>query len=338
LSIWLGSFFILCGQIKGASLVLQRAAGLSLGMGAFLSTVATVAYFAMGGLRSAARVNGVQLVVILAGFALTAPLAGHAAGGFFVSGEASSFWSGAGVGWQTLFLLAPAFFLSPGLLQKAYGAESTASLRRGVAWSGVALMVFAWVPVVIGMAARQLHPDLALAESALPTVLALDVPASVGALALAAVLSAELSSADAVLFMLATSGARDFYRGLLRPAANDAEVLRVARGLAVVGGAVGFGLTFYMDTVVGAITLFYQLMIVTLFAPILGGLLLPQAGRWSALAAMLVGVATLVVSAVATHGAGWGWAPPHFLGLVASAMTYFLVAALQSRLRRRVAR
>ncbi len=55
----------------------------------------------------------------------------------------------------------------------------------------------------------------------------------------------------------------------------------------------GFGLTFYLNSVVSAITLFYQLMIVTLFAPILGGLLLPKAGRWSALAAMLVGVATL---------------------------------------------
>jgi SSS family solute:Na+ symporter len=127
--------------------------------------------------------------------------------------------------------------------------------------------------------------------------------------------------------MLATSGARDFYRGLLRPEATDQEVLRVARGLAVVGGAVGFGLTFYMESVVSAITLFYQLMIVTLFAPILGGLLLPRTGRWNALAAMLVGVATLATTAIATNGAGWGWAPPHFLGLVASAITYFVLAA-----------
>ena len=127
-------------------------------------------------------------------------------------------------------------------------------------------------------------------------VLALNVPLAVGSLALAAVLSAELSSADAVLFMLATSGARDFYRGILHPEASDAEVLRVARGLAVVSGFVGFILTFYLDSVVSAITLFYQVMIVTLFAPILGGLLLPRAGRWSALAAMIVGVGTMITN------------------------------------------
>ena len=325
-SIWLGSFFILCGQLKGAALVLQRASGLSLGMGAFLATVATVAYFVMGGLRSAVWVNVVQLAVILGGFAIAGPMAAHSAGGAFVSGAESSFWTGTGVGWQTLLLLAPAFFLSPGLLQKAYGARSPEALTRGVAWSGVVLAVFAWLPVLLGMAARQLQPDLATAEMALPAVLALNVPVAVGSLALAAVLSAELSSADAVLFMLATSGARDFYRGILRPAATDAEVLRVARGLAVVGGIVGFALTFYMDTVVGAITVFYQLMIVTLFAPILGGLVLPKAGRWSALASMLVGVATLVTAHLATGGAGWGWAAPHFVGLIASAITYFVLA------------
>jgi SSS family solute:Na+ symporter len=253
-------------------------------------------------------------------------MAAHRAGGAFVSGAESSFWTGTGVGWQTLLLLAPAFFLSPGLLQKAYGARSPEALTRGVFWSGVVLAVFAWLPVLLGMAARQLQPDLAAAEMALPAVLALNVPVAVGSLALAAVLSAELSSADAVLFMLATSGARDFYRGILRPKATDAEVLTVARGLAVFGGIVGFGLTFYMDTVVGAITVFYQLMIVTLFAPILGGLVLPKAGRWSALASMLVGVATLITAYLATGGAGWGWAAPHFVGLIASAVTYFLLA------------
>jgi SSS family solute:Na+ symporter len=136
-----------------------------------------------------------------------------------------------------------------------------------------------------------------------------------------------LSSADAVLFMLATSGARDFYRGILRPAATDVEVLTVARALALVSGLAGFVLTFYLDTVVGAITLFYQIMIVTLFAPILGGLLLPRAGRWSALAAMIVGMGTMVTTSIATGGAGWGWAPPHFLGLIASSITYFVLAA-----------
>jgi SSS family solute:Na+ symporter len=327
LIIWSSSFFILCAQLKGAAIVLEGVAGVPLYLGALLSATATVAYFVLGGLKSAAYVNAVQLVVMLGGFLVAAPFAAHAGGGWFVSGTDSNFWSGSEVGWSTMFLLAPAFFLSPGLLQKAFGARSPEALTRGVALSGIALLLFAWLPVALGMAARSMHPDLPSVESALPTVLADGVPAAVGSLALAAVLYAELSSADAVLMMLATSGARDFYRGFLRPTATDEHVLGVARALAVAGGLIGFGLTFYFASVVEAIQLFYQIMIVTLFAPLLGALILPRSGRWSALTAMLVGVGTLVTTLLATGGAGWGWAPPHFLGLVASAITFFILAA-----------
>jgi SSS family solute:Na+ symporter len=324
--IWLGSFLILCGQLRGAAEVLQAAAGWSIGLGAFVSAVATVGYFVFGGLISAAWVNVVQFAVILVGFLVAAQAAGSSAGDLGAIAADTSFWRSQNIGWPLIFLLAPAFFLSPGLVQKAYGARDAASLRRGVALNGLVLLAFAWLPVVLGLSARALHPDLARPEQALPTVLSTDVPPFVGALGMAAVFSAVISSADAVLFMLATSGARDFYRGVLRPQATDADVLRTARIVAVLGGVIGYLLTFLLDSVESALTIFYSVMIVTLFAPILGGLYLPRAGRWSALAAMLVGVGTLAATHLATGGLGYGWAQPSFIGLVASGLTYLVLA------------
>ncbi|HET9369109.1 MAG TPA: sodium:solute symporter family protein [Vicinamibacterales bacterium] len=324
--IWMGSFFILCGQLRGAAEVIHKVAGLPLAIGALLATLATTTYFVMGGLKSAAVVNRIQLFVILVGFVIAAPLAQHSASLAGASAGDTSFWRGANVGWPTLFLLGPAFFLSPGLIQKAYGAKDERSLTMGVAINGVALLFFAVLPVMLGLAARALHPGLERAEMALPTVLADDVTPFVGAIALAAVLSAEISSADAVLFMLATSGARDFYKGFFRPNATDGDVLRVARLVAIGGSIVGYVLTFALDSVVDALTMFYSIMIVTLFAPIMGGLFLPKAGRWSALASMLVGVMTLVTIHIATGGAGFGWATPAFLGLIASGLTYLMLA------------
>ncbi len=325
--IWLGSLAILGAQIKGAAEVLYVASGLPVAAGALVASVAATAYFSVGGLLSAAWVNRVQLVVVMGGFLAAAPFAADAVGGFgAVLADDSSFWRGPNVGWPTLFLLGPAFFLSPGLIQKAFGAKDAGTLRRGVALNGLALMVFACLPMLIGIVARTLHPGLERPDMALPTVLSQNVPPFVGALALAAIFSAELSSADAVLFMLSTSGARDFYQGLIRPAATDREVLRMARLLALCAGAIGYLLTFVFDSVVSALTMFYSVMIVTLFAPILGGLFLPRAGRWGAVAAMLVGVATLLVTHLATGGAGYGWAAPYFLGLMASAVTYVVLA------------
>lgn len=324
--IWMGSFSILAGQFKGVAAVLSAASGVPPAYGALAAAVATTAYFVAGGLLSAVWVNVAQLVFIVVGFVIAAPLAMDAAGGLEVVAGGTSFWQGDTIGWTTLFLLGPAFFLSPGLIQRAFAARDERSLTTGVGASGVILMAFAFLPVILGMAARAAHPGLQHPDLALPTVLAQDVPGFVGMIALLAVLSAELSSADAVLFMLSTSGARDFYRGFFRPQASDASVLAVARWLAVAGALAGFGLTFYFDSVIKALTLFYSVMTVTLFAPILGALFLPRGGRWGALASMLVGVATLVTVHLITNGLGYGWITPAFLGLVASGLTYLVLA------------
>jgi solute:Na+ symporter, SSS family len=186
-------------------------------------------------------------------------------------------------------------------------------------------MAFAFIPMMLGLVARELHPGLRDADIAL-TVLT-TAPLVIGGLALAAVFSAELSAADAVLFMLSTSASQDLYRTFVRPTASDSDLVSVARWSALVGGLVGFGLTFVYTEVLEALTGFYSVLVVTLFAPILGGLFLPRGGRWGALAAMLLGITTLAVTSLATGGAGYGWAAPHFLGLVASGLTYLIFAA-----------
>ena len=163
-----------------------------------------------------------------------------------------------------------------GLLQKAFGAKSPEALTRGVAMTGIALLLFAWLPVLLGMAARIASSGSAAGRAALPAILAESVPLGVGSLALAAVLSAELSSADAVLMMLATSGARDFYRGFLRPnATRRARAPRCAHPGRAPAASSALRSRSISTAWSSAIQLFYQVMIVTLFAPMLGALILP---------------------------------------------------------------
>lgn len=333
LLIWFGTLAILCAQLDGAAVVLKRAAGVPHEWGCLIAVAVMTTYFAAGGLAGAARVNGIQLFVKLVGFGLAAPLAVVAAGGWHnvatLNAGHMTFFRGTSPieGWPRIFLLGPAFFLSPGLIQKAYSARDERALTRGIAWNGLTLMAFAMIPVTLGLTARALFPNLANPDDALPNVLG-QLPLAVGGLALAAVFSAEMSAADAVLFMLSTSGGRDMYKGFMRPDASDAEVLRAARVMALAGGALGFALTFVLPTVVDALKMFYSVLVVSLFAPILGGLFLPQGGRWGALAAMVVGVSVLGATAMVTGGAGYGWATPAFLGLVSSAVTYLVLASV----------
>ena len=326
--IWLGTLTILAAQLLGVAAVLHVAGGFSLPAGCAIGALVTVSYFTAGGLLSSAWVNLVQLVVIAAGFAVAMPFAIYAAGGWdamtAAAGSVTDPWASTGPasGWRLMFLLGPAFVVSPGLLQKAFGARDERAARTGIAWNGVALMIFACAPAAIGLAAHSLYPALTTPDLALPTVLAGTLPPALGILALAAVFSAEVSSADAVLFMLATSASRDLYRGFVRPSATDAEVLRVARIAAVAGGICGVGVALIYGSVRAAVGVFYSILTVTLFVPIVGALYVRGTGAREGLASILVGVPVLAVVHVLTGGRGYGIVSPVLAGVLASAAAF----------------
>ena len=84
------------------------------------------------------------------------------------------------------------------------------------------LLLYAVVPVLLGMVSRARFPGLATHELALPALLMDGLPPVVGTIGLAAVFSAEISTADAVLFMLTTSLSQDLYKRFVSPGASDA--------------------------------------------------------------------------------------------------------------------
>jgi SSS family solute:Na+ symporter len=234
-------------------------------------------------------------------------------------------------GWRYLVLLAPAFVISPGQLQKVYGARDDRAVRWGVGLNALLLLSFACVPPLLGMVARALHPDLRDHELALPTLLMKDLPPALGALGLAAAFTTDVNTADAVLFMLSTSLAQDLYRGFLKPQASDAEVLRVARAAAVAAGALGVGLAIAAGSVVGSITIFYTLLSVCLTVPILAGLFVPRVGTREALACLAVGVPLTLIVHFATAGRGVGLLPPALIGIAASALACGLALLARRR-------
>ena len=85
--------------------------------------------------------------------------------------------------------------------------------------------------------------------------------------------SAELSAADAVLFMLTTSLSQDFYKRFVnRVSGRMAQVLRVTRLTASSPARLACIVAIVAEDVIDALTIFYTLMAVGLFVPILAGL------------------------------------------------------------------
>ena len=335
LLLWLGTVAILAGQFIALAWVLQVVAGVPKAAACLGGGAVMITYFVAGGLLSSAWVNLAQLVVLLGGLGLALPFALARAGGMDAVVAATrsatdywSLWQGGGSGWVYLALLAPAFIVSPGLLQKVYGARDDRTVRLGVGGNAVVLLLFAFVPPLFGMVAQALHPGLENRELALPMILMRDVPPLVGSLGLAAVVSAEISTADAILFMLATSLSRDLYGRFLNPGASDARLLRVARWAAVVGGGLGVALAMVAPSVIQVLTIFYTLLSVCLFVPVLAGLYVRRVGTPETLAAIGAGVGAVLIRQL---GGGAGWLSPALCGLVAAGLACALVALLRGR-------
>ena len=335
--IWLGTLSILAGQLIAGAAVLTVVADVPRSTGIVLSAVVMTVYFVAGGLLGSAWINAVQVFVLIAGFLAALPLLMSKAGGYqAVAGGAGvpahfgDFWysSGPGSGWL-LVALVPAFVISPGLMQKAYGASSASAVRRGIGLQAIVLALFAFIPVLIGMIARTAHPGITDANLVLPTVLAEQLPVLLGALALAAVYSAEVSTCDALLFMLATSLSKDLYKRFLHPTASDAQVLFVARAAAVAGAAAGVLLAFWLPTVTSALRIFYALLSVSLLVPVVGGVF-TRAGSGSALTSVAAGMATLLLVQFRLS-ASYPWLEPSLAGIVVAAIVYAVTAMAERR-------
>jgi SSS family solute:Na+ symporter len=151
-------------------------------------------------------------------------------------------------------------------------------------------------------------------------------------MALAAIFSAEVSTCDAILFMLSTSISRDVYQRFVNREASPKTMLQVARIAALSGGVIGMFLAIQLATVADALRIFYSVLIATLFVPITGGLVWPRAGVREAAASIACGIGALAAVYFGTNRLGW-W-DPGIWGLAGSAIGFFAAMALTRSARR----
>ena len=225
-------------------------------------------------------------------------------------------------------ILAPSFVVSPGILQKVFGARDMKAVRTGVSLNAVGLLAFAVLPAMMGAMAHGRFPSLGNSELALPMLLMNSLPLWLGGLLLGAIFSAEISAADAVLFMLTTSLSRDLYQAYLRPKTDDRQLMRVTRHTALLCGALGALIGTFMPTVISALTIFYTLLTAALLFPVVVGLYSARVTGRAAMMTMIVSVALTFALEIASHGQGLWGLPSSILGTAAGALVMWLMTVV----------
>lgn len=305
----IGTLAIFAGQLMGIGWILSVVADIDKTTSVLIASAVVVLYFCAGGFLSAVYANLIEACVKLIGFIVAVPLVLSFVGGFdglhdkvvanmADAAQSAAYFSFDGLGSTVIMgfflMLMPSFFLSPALIGKVYSAKDKNTVRLSTFLCGVVMLLFSVIPVILGMAAYAIAPDLPQRDLALPYVMKECMPFWASALALAAIFSAEISAADAVLYMITTSFTKDLYKSFINPSISDEKLIKGGRIVTVLAGVIGIGLAIVLPNVISALSIFYSLMSVSITAPLLFGLFTKKSSAASAIIAAVVGVIVTV--------------------------------------------
>jgi SSS family transporter len=326
-------------QIVAGGLIGNIVFGISPTSAMIAFTAVLLAYTALGGMLAVVYTDFLQLVIMVLGVAFALPLAVQKLGGFSGLFAAVSSMKPETFGWESfpperLLTMGLAFTLgtvaTPEKLVRLYAMKDLPTIRRGVLFAFVAATGLNLAIFVIALAAIVLFPALPTGDLAMPMVARALLPPVLGALLLAAIASAIMSTVDSLMLVAGSALSHDLY-GTFRPGASERKRLLVGRlGILLVGTApvglvvsgVGAG-----ELVQFIVLLYTALMASSFFVPVVVGVYWSRATKEGALAAMGGGVATCLL----WKGFGSPDVDPVLPGLVASLVLYVGVSLLFQR-------
>ncbi|OHD72728.1 MAG: hypothetical protein A2V99_19030 [Spirochaetes bacterium RBG_16_67_19] len=282
-----------------------------------------ILYAVMGGQVSVIGTDLPQLLFVVIGLAGSAAFGLRAAGGLpglkaaldpgFFSFPLSPGFSASDL--ALLALVVGSTYLSgPDMLSRLLCSRDQSSARRGLAMSIAVIVPLAFLIALIGMVARALYPG-ASPEAAFPLLMKGTLPPLLAGLAMLALLSAFLSSADTTLLTLATVLAVDL-AGLDLDRLGSRRSLGLLRGLTALAGIAAVLVGLYSGGIIPSLLLAYTIFSGGLFVPILAALvgkpMRPQAaiaaaaaGGALALTGKLLGADPLIAAGFAVCLAIW---------------------------------
>lgn len=294
---WLGAHLI------GGALYLSWATGLDLATAKLVIATAFTVYIVIGGYTAVVWTDSIMAIILFIGFVLMAVLISVQAGGIAAlslqvpvsqSGWLALTHIGIIPALSLAVVIALGVLATPSFRQRIYSARSVNTVRRAFILAGLLYLAFAALPAMIGIAARQMAPDLADHQFAFATVAVTVLPAVVAMIVLLAGVSATLSSASSD----AIAGVSIFIRDMVQPCCpsgfSPQHLLLLSRVSLVVIALLALAMALMSNDIIRYIT--------SLIATVMSGLAVTallgrfwRGFRWQgALAAVLLAMGTSV--------------------------------------------
>ncbi len=298
-------------QITALGLVfhLLSAGAISIAGGMVLGTVVVLVYTLFGGMWSVALTDFFQMVIIVIGLALIAIFAAELAGGtdkvvayaasrdmfrFFpeASAHAWLFWIGAAI---TIMI---GSIPQQDVFQRVMSAKDADTAVKGPIIGGIAYLLFAGVPMFIGLSAFLIMPETAStllkedSQKVLPTLVMEHMPTWLQVFFFGALLSAIMSTASATLLAPSTTFVENVLKNFVKM--DDRQQLRYMRVTVFVFTCIVLGYSIRMEgtPIYELVAKAYQFPVVGAFWPLVCGLYWKRATTQGAIWSIVLGMST----------------------------------------------
>lgn len=328
------------GQVIACGSIIAALTGISPEVGIISAGVILILYTYMGGMYAVAWTDNVQAVILVLGMLVACVAAVPFAGGF--SGMAAKlqphFFDLLGRSKPGLFAIlamwcatVPYFIVGQPRISRIYAAESAEAARKAQIATALICIAYAFLPVVAGMAVQSAGIKVNKADMALPTFALQHLHPVIGALVMAAVLAAAMSSADSVMLALGTLYTKDLHKGLIRPNATEQELALAARVSSLAFGILNMLLALWLKGLMNALQWGYSIGAALLF-PVFLGYYWKRSTRAGAIAGLAVG--SILGITIHAFGVKAGPVSPRDLASIlslAASLVAFVAVSLTTR-------
>lgn len=331
---------ILAGQVTSAGSILA-----SLGFGsttvcAIIVAIFFIGFTAFGGLWAVTVTDFIQIVVAALGLiGATIAVITHNGGWDAVAAKIAetnvpdnyfNLLQGTEPSY-VLWLILPMFIytlIGQDVYQRLFAAKDTKTAYISAILSCIILLVICAFPVLLGMSARAMFPELELASLAVPTVIRAVLPPVLSGFALAAIIAAIVSTADSILTAATSHVVNDIYVRHFNKDDVDApetqkKLLNMSKIMTVVVGAVSVVVALAIPSVLALLNYSYTLFTAGVFTPVVAGLLWKKATKAGAFAGLISGLLFVAL----------GWSGVSFFGIptdIASSLLSMIVLVVVS--------
>ncbi len=166
-----------------------------------------------------------------------------------------------------LLLIGLTYVVGPDMYSRLFSARDAKTARNSVFWAALLIAPLAFAITLMGMGASILFPNIS-PEQAFPALIQGVFPPVVGAIVLAAVVSAIMS--PALLLTASTILSNDIITKL-RPSLNEKQVVLISRWGVVVLGILSLLLALTLKGVINALLFAYTIYTCGLILPVIAG-------------------------------------------------------------------